>query len=102
MAARNPARYVAPVALIAVVLGGYLIVHHNLGTHHPHAGRHHTAADVAPRGKFKRAKFYTVQPGETLTSISNTTGVPLTTLESLNPTVNPNALQAGQRIRLRR
>jgi hypothetical protein len=37
-----------------------------------------------------------------MTLISGFTGVPLLTLESLNPSVNPNALQTGQRIRLQR
>jgi hypothetical protein len=37
-----------------------------------------------------------------MTLISASTGVPLQTLESLNPAVNPNALQTGQRIRLQR
>jgi hypothetical protein len=103
MVARNSARYLAPVALAATIAGGYLIVHHNMATKPPpaahgaaaHSGRRH-------RGKFAKTRFYTVRPNETLTSISDLTGVSLGTLEALNPSINPNALQTGQRIRLRR
>jgi hypothetical protein len=103
MVARNSARFLAPVALVATIAGGYLIVHHNMATKPPpaahgvpvHSGRKHG-------GKFAKARFYTVRPDETLTSISDLTGVSLTTLEALNPSINPNALQTGQRIRLRR
>jgi hypothetical protein len=103
MVARNSARFLAPVALVVTIAGGYLVVHHNLATKAPpaahgattHSGRRHG-------GKFAKARFYTVRPDETLTSISDLTGVGLSTLEALNPSINPNALQTGQRIRLRR
>jgi LysM repeat protein len=43
-----------------------------------------------------------VQPNDTLTSVSQKTGVPIATLQALNPTINVNSLQTGQSIRLRR
>jgi LysM repeat protein len=97
---RSPARYLAPIALAAVIAGTYLIVHAGLK-------KHATAQTQAPRrqrprGKYARAKFYVVQPGDSLTSISRKTGISLATLESLNRNVDPNALQAAQRLRLRR
>jgi predicted Zn-dependent protease len=103
---RNLARYLAPVALAATIAGGYLIVHHNLNARsnpaahatRGSAGRNRSRA----KGKYARLRFITVQPGQTLTAISALTGIALGTLESLNPSLNPNALQAGQRIRLRR
>jgi hypothetical protein len=103
MVARNSARYLAPVALVVTIAGGYLIVHHNLATKPPVAA-HGVIAPSGRRhgGKFAKARFYTVRPNETLTSISDLTGVALGTLEVLNPSINPNALQTGQRIRLRR
>jgi spore germination protein YaaH len=96
---RRPARYLAPIALTATIVATYVVVHQGLTTkhkaaHHQSVGRRH--------GKFAKAKFYTVQPGDTLSTISVKTGIPVPTLESLNPTVNPNALQTGQRLRLRR
>ena len=102
MVARNSARYLAPVALVATIAGGYLIVHHNMATKPPPAA-HGTTTRSGHRsgGKFAKARFYIVRPNETLTSISDLTGVSLGTLEALNPSSNPNALQTGQRIRLR-
>lgn len=101
MVRRNPARYLAPVALAAIIVGAYLIVHDNLtakhAVHHPHV-----VISFAPKGKYKRATFYTVQPGDNLTSVSQRTGVPVSRLEALNPSINPNSLQTGQRLRLRR
>ncbi len=91
----------APVAILATIAGGYLIVHDNLTAHHAAIHRHAHVND-APKGKYKHDKYYTVQPNDTLTSISQLTGVPVATLQALNPTINVNSLQTGQRIRLRR
>lgn len=46
-------------------------------------------------------KTYTVQAGDTLSSIAQREGVSITTLEQLNPGINPNALAVGQKLRLR-
>jgi LysM repeat protein len=101
MVGRSRARYLAPIALAAVIAGTYLVVHSGL------TKKHAIAQSQAPRvhrkhRKFARVKFYTVKPGDSLTSIASTTGIPISTLESLNPRVDPNALQTGQRLRLRR
>jgi hypothetical protein len=103
MLARNPARFLAPVALAAVIVGGYMVVRHNLDTS-SHSAQHSTtrANRDRPRGKYAHSRFYVVRPGDSLTGISLKTGVSVGKLEALNPTVNPNALQTGQRIRLRR
>jgi LysM repeat protein len=49
-------------------------------------------------------KFYTVRSGDTLGSISSRTHVPVSVLTTLNASLsqNPNSLQTGQRLRLRR
>jgi LysM repeat protein len=103
MVAWNPARFLAPVAILATIAGGYLIVHDNLHAHHATIQRRAHVSD-GPKGKYRRDTWYTVQANDTLTSVSQKTGVPLATLEALNPTinVNVNSLQTGQRIRLRR
>jgi LysM repeat protein len=106
---RNPARYIAPLALVAAVVATYLIVHHTLvhkatsttsttvqtttavAHHHGHGGSANS-----------KAKFYIVKPGDSLSGIAAKTGVSIATLESLNPHVNPNALQPSQRLQLRR
>jgi LysM repeat protein len=102
MRARNPARYLAPLALVAIVAGGYLIVEHHVGGHTAHANVHRSRNSSGPRGKFAKTTFYTVQPNQTMTGIARLTGLSLSRLEALNPQVNPNALQTGQRLRLRR
>ena len=44
---------------------------------------------------------YTVQEGDTLGAIAEKTGVPVETIELLNPEVDPQALIAGQKLDLR-
>ncbi len=103
---RNPARYLAPLALAAAAAAAYSIVHHAL--EHKHASppapivqttsthtRHGGSATAA------KAKFYVVQPSDTLSKIAARTGVALSTLEALNPSINPDALHPTQRLRLR-
>jgi LysM repeat protein len=46
-------------------------------------------------------KTYVVKPGDTLGSIAERTGVPIERLLALNPSVDPQALVSGQRIKLR-
>src|SRR5947209_11608010 len=102
MVARNRARYLAPIALVAALAGTYLVVH--AGLHDKHAAAHsHSARRLKPsQRRFARVRFYTVQPGDSLTSIAKKTGISMTKLEELNPAADPNALQSGQRLRLRR
>jgi LysM repeat protein len=101
MVARKGARFLAPIALAATIAGTYLIVHEGLtakSTTSHQSGRTHRHA----HGKYARTRFYVIQGGDSMTSIAHKTGVSLTTLESLNPSVDPNTLQTGQRLRLRR
>lgn len=44
---------------------------------------------------------YTVKSGDTLGGIAESTGVPVDTLQELNPELDPQALIAGQKIQLR-
>ncbi|MEA2351873.1 MAG: LysM domain, partial [Thermoleophilaceae bacterium] len=44
---------------------------------------------------------YVVKTGDTLGSIAQKTGVPVEKLQELNPTLDPQALVSGQRIKLR-
>jgi LysM repeat protein len=45
--------------------------------------------------------IYVVQPGDTLTSISDATGVPVDTIITLNPTTDPQILVAGTHLKLK-
>jgi LysM repeat protein len=99
-------RLMAPVALIAVTVGVYLIVHSTLNHRAPAAASSRAVVHThrQPVTLHHVATFYSVRPGDTLSAIAARTGVPMSRLTSLNPSLagSPNSLQAGQRLRLRR
>ncbi len=97
------ARYLAPIALAAVAVGVYLIVHAGLSSQQVSVKHPSQLIDGLGAGPHKRApKYYVVKPGDTLSAISVKTHVPILRISSLNPGVSPNSLQTGQRLRLRR
>ncbi len=103
------ARFLAPIALAAVGVGVYLIVHSTL-VHHTttisHSGTSTLANGAAhkPHKHRRLPKYYIVRSGDTLGTISSRTHVPVSVLTTLNASLsaNPNSLQTGQRLRLRR
>ncbi len=105
---RNPARYLAPLAIAAVAAASYVIVHKALM--HKHSSSSLSIVQTSTTRSSKttthhvstKGKFYVVRPNDTMSKISARTGVSLTVLEQLNPNVNPDALHVQQRIRLRR
>lgn len=108
---RSPLRYLAPVALAALVLATYLVVEHNVGSSPGGSSATtattggHTSKSSTPSGtkhQYVKSKYYKVRSGDSLSVISARTGVPLPTLETLNPGVSSGNLQVGQRLRLRR
>lgn len=102
------ARLLAPLALAAVAVGIYLIVHSTVVKHHSTVSRSGTTVQTTRAHRHRshkpRPKFYVVKSGDTLSSIAEKTGVPLSRLTTLNPSVSapPYSLQTGQRLRLRR
>jgi LysM repeat protein len=100
-------RWAAPVAFLAAITIGALVVRSGL-----ESGRHHNAqrptTTVAGKTKTKHhhhstgqtVKVYTVVRGDTLATIATKTGTTVAELERLNPAVNPTALQVGQKIRV--
>lgn len=99
MVAKKPGRYLAPLALVAVLAAVLLVVragvgHHSLGS--PVVHQLPVSRPLVPQ-----QAFYVIKPGDNLSEISVKTGVPVATLEALNPAVDPSALQTGQRLRLR-
>jgi|ERR1700748_2520267 LysM repeat protein len=99
------ARLLAPIAIIAVAVAIYLVVHDTVDKNH-HTVSHNHSAHASGRHHHKhhraKPKFYVVKAGDTLGGIATSTHIALTRLEALNPNVSPNALQTGQRLRLRR
>lgn len=104
---RNPARYLAPLAIAAVAVVSYVIVHRAIVGKHSTSSTSivQTATTPAARTNHRvssKAKFYFVKPNDTLSTIAAKTGVSLSTLENLNPNVTPDSLHPQQRLRLRR
>jgi LysM repeat protein len=113
MAARSPARFLAPVALLAVVLALFLVVS-KTATNGGSTGNGSSATQdrSAPAPgtknggqpasqKSTQPRSYRVKVGDTPSAIAEKTGVPLSQILELNPNLDPQALAPGQRIKLR-
>jgi LysM repeat protein len=98
-------RFLAPIALAAVAVGTYMIVHAGLATHGATTTQSSTLLNgprASTRTHKRTSKYYFVKPGDTLTGISVKTHISIPRLSNLNPGMSPNSLQTGQRLRLRR
>jgi LysM repeat protein len=101
MGDRNTARFAAPLALVAAALAVVVVIQAS-GTDSSRSAPTATRTAVTQPARRARAppRAYVVKPGDTLTLIAERTGVALETIERLNPEVDPNALQTGQRLKL--
>ena len=64
--------------------------------------RRRAKSEEREEGQAKPSRdVYIVKTGDTLGSISETTGVPVEKLQELNPELDPQALVSGQKIKLR-
>jgi LysM repeat protein len=112
MAARSPARFLAPIALVAFAFALYTVVNDareksgggsSSGTPaktSPAPAKKKAAAKKA--AKQRKRKTYVVKAGDTPSGIAAKTGVSLATLQELNPDLDPQALTVGARLKLRR
>jgi LysM repeat protein len=116
---KSPARFLAPLALIAVVVAFVSIVGgsggngRNSGSSPSTTTTTGTKTTKSATPKTATAKTtttgavsgsnatYTVQVGDTLGGIADKTGVPLERIQTLNPNVDPHAMTAGQKIKLK-
>jgi LysM repeat protein len=104
MVATKVVRYLAPTGLVAVIVATVLVISSGLSsstTAHRSPPAHHSRPNVAAAHAAPRKGFYVVQSGDSLSTISVKTGVSVSALRSLNQSIDPNALQIGQRLRLR-
>jgi LysM repeat protein len=110
---RSPARWLAPLALVACAVAVYTVVNATLlSSDDPTAtsstGKATTAksSTVSQRSKSgkrrttRRRRTYIVKSGDTLSSIAIKTGVSLERIQALNPKLDSNSLQTGQRVKL--
>jgi LysM repeat protein len=108
MARRSPARFLAPIALVAVAVALYTFVQDSRdptgGESGAPAGATATpkASDSGSKKKKSKSKrkTYTVKSGDTLSGIAEKTDVSLETLRDLNP--KADTLSPGQKLVLSR
>jgi len=110
---RSPARFLAPLALLAAVVTIYVVAAPSLGDSSD-ATRSTTASTTPPartatdtRKKRTGAtarkaarKTYTVKPGDVLGSISESTGVAVAQLLEYNDLEDAQSLSVGQKLKL--
>ena len=114
----SPMRILAPAALVLFALAFLLVIATSGGDSEPAAGGERKADKARDLGAPKKTKTtatapaettpstgskasYVVKTGDTLGSIAEKTGVPVSKLQELNPQLDPQALVSGQKIRLR-
>ena len=102
--ARSPARFIAPLALVAFGVALFLVLSTALkddpGT--SNSGSPTSSQQSGKDGKKKKApKIYVVKTGDTPSGIAEKTDVPLTTILQLNPDLDPQVLTPGQELKLR-
>src|SRR5689334_16160982 len=99
MAGRSPARFLAPIALIAVAIALYSIVKDSSAPAGGKSGAE-TTQDATPtatksksskKSSSKKRKTYTVKSGDTLSAIAEKTKVTQETLIKLNPKLDPGS-----------
>jgi LysM repeat protein len=107
MAGRNPARFLAPIALVAFALALVIVVSNTTGDGGGETGTQGTAAPAEatptpkPERKRRARKTYTVKPGDTPSGIAVKVDVPLEQILELNPDLDPQTLTPGTKIKLR-
>jgi LysM repeat protein len=105
-------RYIAPAAFLLAATIAVLLIRSGLqsGTSRPTTTvavqtPHKTVSTSTTRAGTTTTKagprFWTVQAGDTFGVISTKSGVPIATIQQLNPNVKSTSLFIGQKLRLR-
>jgi LysM repeat protein len=109
-------RYAAPAAFLLAVTVAVVLVRSGLEHDSPRVAatttaakppHKHVAATTTTTTTTKTtkpksgARFWTVRAGDTFGVISSQTGVPVATIEQLNPNVSSTSLFIGEKIRIR-
>ncbi|HMY27294.1 MAG TPA: LysM domain-containing protein [Solirubrobacterales bacterium] len=96
------ARILAALALLGTILIIFVVISGVTGSDDDGTGKKANPARQQQKVKPKtKAKTYEVEEGDTLTTISRKTGIPVARLKQLNPDLDPQALQVGQELKLR-
>jgi LysM repeat protein len=95
-------RLLAPIALIAAAVVVVVVVTTSLESSDGSGDSERPAQQQeAADGSEEEEKYYVVQPGDNFSTIAEEQGVPEERLQQLNPDLDPQALNPGQRIKLR-
>ena len=105
----NPARFLAPIAIVAFGVALFLVLSTALkddpGSGERDASQPASQDQKAGKGKKKakkkRAKTYTVKAGDTPSGIAVKAGISLDALLELNPDLDPQVLTPGMKLKLR-
>ena len=108
---RELVHYGAPAGFLLIVTVAVLLIKAGLSSGHQTTTRVATSAastttttattsSSSTTSTATAARYYTIQPGDTLGSIAIREHTTLATLEQLNPGIDPTALHSGQRIRV--
>jgi LysM repeat protein len=92
----------APVALVVVLFATVVVLVSVVGGDGDEATKRPAVTRTQNRPPRPVRRTYVVREGDSLLSIADRTGVSIDTLRALNPGIDEQALQVGQRIRLRR
>jgi LysM repeat protein len=112
MAARSPARFLAPIALVAFAFALYTVVENARDNGGASSSSATPARTSSPSKAAKKAAAKTrarhrrrtnhVRAGDTPSSIALKFGITVQQLQKLNPDMDPQALTVGERLRLRK
>jgi LysM repeat protein len=110
MAGRSPARFLAPIALVAFAVALFVVVSSNIPDDGDSPGARGASQPAestpGPNGKPEKKKkrtprTYTVKAGDTPSGIAEKNDVPLDRIFELNPDLDPQTLTPGTKIKLR-
>jgi len=96
------ARVLAVTALVVAFVVAIIAISGALGGDSNGSGSGKHSSKQAHKTHHKHVPAsYEIQSGDTLISIAHHTGVPVRTIEELNPEVDPQILVAGEELKLR-
>jgi LysM repeat protein len=97
-------RLLAPIAVAGLAVVVFLVVASSLpDSNSDDKRRGGRGGDQQSQHQAKSdEKFYTVEPGDTLTTISDKTEIGVDKLTELNPDLDPQALISGEQVKLRK
>jgi LysM repeat protein len=116
---RSPARFLAPLALIAAVVAFMMVINNSGGGDSSSSNSGTTATETSSAGGTKSAakttvtkakkaakkkaaaKTYVVQAGDSFGAIATKTGITVERLQELNPDADSRLLQTGQKLRVK-